>query len=558
MASAWAQLSKEEQAAFLEKGYTKKSYNDQYGKGGEPAPGSGRSAQELIDTYTPNAAAASQQEAVERSQSWADLSKDEKEELQTADPNVTKKSYNQSTGYRAEEVAIQKQDADPLNTKYSEMSDTYKQNTDKATHKQSRKDSGTYTNDNMEAKQDADPLNTKYSEMSDTYRGNTSKKDHKQSRVDAGTYTNDRLDSYKVDSLDNFDITNTGRGRKEGQYRLSVDELNRLNAAGFSKEEIANRAMTGEWSDAKKGTKAQKLLDSWMAEFIEDTQPGGDGEDTLPGGGEDTLPGGGEDTLPGGGEDTLPGGGEDTLPGGGEDTLPGGDGNDDIDVIGDDNNVIGDDGIINEDIQNTNIEDSFNGGTIGDITQGGTINGDNNTINNTVDNSNNSRYYGGSNTVWNINNSNESPNTGFALGGGNYTGGVDTTLSDLTTLGYGKPDDSPASNAQFVDMYQTLNSDAQKKYENVGSDTANKYIEMARANNPVNFQGIQQTLSGYYNDEGQFVPGTAQNFYDRAVARQTQFMGDYANFRPPEYIFPDPPAPIEDNLDEIAEDAMDF
>ena len=51
-------------------------------------------------------------------------------------------------------------------------------------------------------------------------------------------------------------------------------------------------------------------------------------------------------------------------------------------------------------------------------------------------------------------------------------------------LGYGKPDDSPASNAKFVDMYQTLNSDAQRKYADVGSDTANKYIQMAARTNP--------------------------------------------------------------------------
>ena len=29
-------------------------------------------------------------------------------------------------------------------------------------------------------------------------------------------------------------------------------------------------------------------------------------------------------------------------------------------------------------------------------------------------------------------------------------------------------------------------------------------------------------------------------------------MGDYANFNPPNYVTPDPPAPIEDNLDELA------
>ena len=149
----------------------------------------------------------------------ADLNKDERKELQTADPNVTRKSYNQSTGYRAEEIAIQKQDADPLNTKYSEMSDTYK--------------------------------------------ANNEKKDHKQARVAADTYTNDRLESYKVDNLDDFDITNTGRGRKEGENRLSVSELNKLVEAGHSKEDIANRAASGEWADAKKGSKAQALLDSW-------------------------------------------------------------------------------------------------------------------------------------------------------------------------------------------------------------------------------------------------------------------------------------------------------
>ena len=105
-----------------------------------------------------NSGGSGQQEAVERAQSWADLNKDERKELQTADPDVTKKSFNKSTGYRAEEVAIQKQDADPLNTKWSEMSGTY--------------------------------------------RGNVDKSDHKQARKDAGTYTNDRLDSYNVDSLD--------------------------------------------------------------------------------------------------------------------------------------------------------------------------------------------------------------------------------------------------------------------------------------------------------------------------------------------------------------------
>ena len=213
MASAWAQLSKEDQAAFSAQGYTKKSYNDQYGKGGESAPSaptsssssssaSNPSAQDLINKYTPNAGAA------------ADASKD----------------------------------SDPLNTKYSDMSDSYKENTAKADHK--------------EAKQKAEQYkNTKYSEIQDEeYKALVDKSTHKDNRKTSDTYTNDRLDSYNVDSLDDFDITNTGRGRKEGENRLSVTELNKLAEAGHSKEDIANRATTGEWSDAKKGSKAQALV----------------------------------------------------------------------------------------------------------------------------------------------------------------------------------------------------------------------------------------------------------------------------------------------------------
>ena len=114
--------------------------------------------------------------------------------------------------------------------------------------------------------------------MSDTYKSNTTKEDHKQDRKDAGFYTNDRLESYKVDDLDDLDITATGRGRKEDQYRLSVTELERMAAAGHSKEDIANRAMTGEWSDAKRGSAAQNLLDSWMAEFTSDPVDPGPGD----------------------------------------------------------------------------------------------------------------------------------------------------------------------------------------------------------------------------------------------------------------------------------------
>ena len=64
MASAWAELSKEDQEDYSERGYNKKSYNDEYGNGGERAPSSNLSAEELIQKYTPNAAAAAESSEV--------------------------------------------------------------------------------------------------------------------------------------------------------------------------------------------------------------------------------------------------------------------------------------------------------------------------------------------------------------------------------------------------------------------------------------------------------------------------------------------------------------
>ena len=82
-------------------------------------------------------------------------------------------------------------------------------------------------------------------------------------------------------------------------------------------------------------------------------------------------------------------------------------------------------------------------------------------------------------------------------------------------LGYGKPSDSPASNAGFVDFYQTLNKDSQDQYDNFGSQTAAKFIANARSNNSMQstLDLIQRQLYGYrtVNDQGQTitVPGTA-------------------------------------------------
>jgi len=144
MASAWAQLSKDDQAAWSATGMTKSEYNQKYGKGGATAPPPPKaptpsptpapsSAQDLINKYTPNTSSAtvpaptptaspepsysssmmassrdepvtgptfepassneepSRSAAVDKSKTWADLSKDER-----AATGMTKKEYNRS------------------------------------------------------------------------------------------------------------------------------------------------------------------------------------------------------------------------------------------------------------------------------------------------------------------------------------------------------------------------------------------------------------------------------------------------------------------------------
>jgi hypothetical protein len=85
--------------------------------------------------------------------------------------------------------------------------------------------------------------------------------------------------------------------------------------------------------------------------------------------------------------------------------------------------------------------------------------GDNNVSNITQDNS--VRNYGGD-------------QRNFTYVSGSSANGVPNYLTDnpvsaATMAGYYAPNDSPASNAAFVDQYQTMNADAQKKYNPFGT-----------------------------------------------------------------------------------------
>ena len=177
---------------------------------------------------------------------------------------------------------------------------------------------------------------------------------------------------------------------------------------------------------------------------------------------------------------------------------------------------------------NTDIDNSFNGGTVdisGEITAGGDVN---------IDNSNNSSYYGGDNT-----------NISVAYGGGSNpmnTGAV----SHLTTLGYGKPSDSPASQAKFVDMYSNINEKNQDKYGDTGTSVAAKYIANAAATNPINYVALNQSISERIQDH-----------YDRSEINQTLLMGDKYNYKPPTFQMPDPLKPVTSNAEDIADDYKD-
>ena len=118
---------------------------------------------------------------------------------------------------------------------------------------------------------------------------------------------------------------------------------------------------------------------------------------------------------------------------------------------------------------------------------------------------------------------------------------------------YDKPSDSPAANSSFVSMYQGLSEDAMKKYDGAGQSIAQSAIDLARNNNPINIEGIQKKYSGYEDENGNFVPGKAQSFYDRANIGLTKLFGDMDNFRLPKFVMPGPPKPIEDNLEELAD-----
>jgi len=101
------------------------------------------------------------------------------------------------------------------------------------------------------------------------------------------------------------------------------------------------------------------------------------------------------------------------------------------------------------------------------------INGDNNLVNNSQDNS--VRQYGGNTKTFNY------------QGGGDLN---DTPVSAGTMAGYFHDEDSPGKSASFLDRYMTQNKDYQKQFDN--KNHAQDAISKADRNQTINIDNLDQ------------------------------------------------------------------
>ncbi len=157
-----------------------------------------------------------------------------------------------------------------------------------------------------------------------------------------------------------------------------------------------------------------------------------------------------------------------------------------------------------------------------DNDQTSTITGDNNTVYQQQDNS--IRQYGGD-------------NRSFVYQGGNS--GVDTPVSAATMSGFYDVDDSPAAQAKFNDLHNTLNNDAQKKYQGAGMRMADIFSNFdARGYDPAKLEANLQE--------------SQQRSYDRSTLAKLDAFGDRDAYRGrlPEYKFGAEPKVVDDDDDD--------
>ena len=143
------------------------------------------------------------------------------------------------------------------------------------------------------------------------------------------------------------------------------------------------------------------------------------------------------------------------------------------------------------------------------------INGDNNTVKNTQDNS--VRQYGGNTKVFNY------------QGGGDLN---DSPVSAGTMAGYFYDEDSPAKSAAFVDRYTSQNRDYQKQFQDRGH--AQDAISKADKNQTINIDNLDQRITE-----------RTKATRARSTAMAGDIFGDMFNFSPDKFKGPEAQDPIE-------------
>ena len=326
MASAWAQLSKDDQAAWSATGMTKSKYNEQYGKGGATAPpppkaptpsptpvpspaptpaptptaspepsysssmmASSRNEPVTGPTFEPASSneEPSRSTAVDKTKTWADLSKDER-----ATTGMTKKEYNrQDHGLHSalvdpvlEATSNMQLQEDPTGISeigpyqsWADMSKTERKATGMTKKEYNRQtDNTSYANPDYLAENQAQEefREIRNEAYAGTEKGSGERKGW-EDRLDADTsaQVNTLQDTiYGKDNIEDYNFAMGGTGSLKGKEAISKADLKGLQGAGFSDQEIidhVNREMQGE--AYIKGPKAQRFLDKMIAGLQSET-----------------------------------------------------------------------------------------------------------------------------------------------------------------------------------------------------------------------------------------------------------------------------------------------
>lgn len=302
----------------------------------------------------------------------------------------------------------------------------------------------------------------------------------------------------QVTNINDYDTTSYGRGNRKAADRLSGADLRELHRQGFSKQEIIDYSAKKVSGGTKQGRKAQSLLEQWKASLTPPKQaPQQQQEapkqfDQRPQNVTQTINSGGGGSRERDYKDVFrpidpvrPSPGQPP-------TAPPNRG-----PVNGENNV---------DQKN---EQNFEVNQDNDVNTN--ITGDGNTV--TVNQDNSVRQYGGNQR-----------NFTYISQGGNQAYSPDTPVSAATMAGYYSPDDSPAAQAKFVDMYSTLNSDNQKKYANSGMNVSNKYKTNARSNHPFDIRALDKRIS-------------QRPLYHRSKAnvQHSYMFGDYGRRKTPDW-----------------------